>query len=371
MESASTSALQKRIDAIAYPPTMTYRLDGLVPGEVLAQRLERILELVPDFFKANRFLDVGCSKGYFMLRAAEGSSFVDAIDTDSRACRLCHDLAPPNVRVRQATLTELREPPYDRIFIGNTHHYLYRDRMGWDWTVSLARLSIGTVVIEGPTGMECQDMQTAIPAGLRHGFNRRAFMEAMHPQFVLHGEVPSPDYTPDRYIMHFERQDDLIWCTGEEFTEFLGKLYGIMGKWVLPTDHVAEVCVRHDRGRITRQVIKAASFVGYDRNPMRGEQLDVLGEPVPAADVVISTAILHHVEREDWPVVIDHLTRNTRRLVMVSGPLDNHPTYGDHKSHLNAQEIERLFSGRGWLLEHTREVGKNRPHAEVLMVFKK
>ena len=88
---------QQLIDALAYPPTHTYVLDGLKPTGVLAERFAVLNRLVPDFFTGNgSFLDVGCNKGFFSLYGSKFFNEVVGIDNTPEFIELCTKLKRPN-----------------------------------------------------------------------------------------------------------------------------------------------------------------------------------------------------------------------------------------------------------------------------------
>jgi len=205
--------LQSALDAQAYPPTHTYRIDTLEPTDVLHQRTVLMERLAPQFFATGRrLLDVGCNKGFFSLRAAHGFERVLGLDTDQHCVWLCQHIAAylgvENAEFRHSSFGHLlTDERFDRVLIGNAHHYVFREDGGaWRWVDKLARLATGLVLIEGPIGMECADMLAAIPPEMRAAFDRNAFFDAMARHFALLDFAPTVSYTPDRYLMLFERR---------------------------------------------------------------------------------------------------------------------------------------------------------------------
>ncbi len=208
----TTPDLQTLLDAQAYPPTHTYRIDTLEPTAVLAQRAGLIDRLAPEFFRSARsMLDVGCNKGFFSLRGARAFDRVLGIDTDAHCISLCRQIAAylslDNAEFQATGFGGLTTPStFDRVVIGNVHHYVFREAGGnWSWVDKLASLATDQVLIEGPLGMECRDMIAAIPEPMRAAFNRHDFLEAMGRHFTLKGLLRTVTYTPDRYLMLFER----------------------------------------------------------------------------------------------------------------------------------------------------------------------
>jgi len=56
-----------------YPPTLTEK-------HLLEQRLDKIEQIAPDFFKGKNFLDIGCNNAWFMKNYNKNFRFVMGID---------------------------------------------------------------------------------------------------------------------------------------------------------------------------------------------------------------------------------------------------------------------------------------------------
>ena len=202
---------QKLIDSLAYPPTHTYILDGLRPTGVLAQRLSVINRLAPDFFtKKERFLDVGCNKGFFSLYGAQFFDEVVGIDNTPEFIELCTKIKAPNTEFLPTNFRDFTPiKRFDRILLGNVHHYIYRTCQGsWDWLYKLAAISKGLVIIEGPIDMTCPDMLQVLTEDKREHFNYEEFIKIMNRFFTLRVKIPTVGYTTKRYVMVFERKPD-------------------------------------------------------------------------------------------------------------------------------------------------------------------
>lgn len=196
--------IQKLIDSHAYPPTHTYKISPLEPTGVLAERLAIINKLAPTFFgePSNRFLDVGCNKGFFCLKAMENSSQVIGLEPSQDLTELLSNFS----FYLQCSFDEYETPLlFDRILIGNVHHYLFIESRGWGWVKKLANLCEhrAQVIIEGPRSMSCPDMKDCIPKELQSEFTVDEFDAAMLPHFKYRHILPSPSYTPERYVMSF------------------------------------------------------------------------------------------------------------------------------------------------------------------------
>lgn len=208
------SDLQVRIDALDYPPTHTYVLDGIggpTPTGILAERWALLRHVGGSFWDCTRdsstFLDVGANKGFFSLMARAAGFEVTAIDPDPACAQLVGDLDLDSV---QATFREWAPPAQrlDRVFLGNAHHYCYRDA-GWAWALKLAAVvkPRGQVLIEGPLGNDCPDMAKTFDGlpGLLADFTRGAFFAALHPFFDVLACEPTVSYTPGRFVVRLVR----------------------------------------------------------------------------------------------------------------------------------------------------------------------
>lgn len=198
---------QKMIDALSYPPTHEYDLQGLKPRGTLKLRLSLLETIAPDFFKGTNFLDVGCNKGFFSLLASQYFDQVQSIDVDQKFTSLCNLIKQPNMNVSCTSFRDfVPQQESDKILIGNVHHYLFREAGGWEWIYKLAAISCGYVLIEGPIDMNCQDMIPVIPQHLQEQFTFEKFMEIMGKFFTLESKIAS--MSPDRYVMLFKRKPD-------------------------------------------------------------------------------------------------------------------------------------------------------------------
>ena len=197
MDETLITTAQTLIDAKEYPPTHSYDAKTLMPRYPLDQRWSLLRTHCKDMFVAYRFLDVGCSKGFFSLMAAGRSARVVSIDPDQEALDCWAGICPPNVAQHCIGFKDFHaHTRFDSIWIGNGHHYLYREDP--DYIEHLAELSSMSVVIEGPTGPECREMKTF--GAYQH---EKDFLEAMAPHFELINRIPSPSYTPGRAVWQF------------------------------------------------------------------------------------------------------------------------------------------------------------------------
>lgn len=205
MDEASSTVVrtvQSSVDAKAYPPTHTYDVASLTPTGVLAERVRVLLTLCPDFFRAERFLDVGASKGFFSLRAARESGHVLALDPDAEALAAWAPVCPGNVEQRVGTFSDLGGRGwYDMVWIGNGHHYLHREDP--EWTQRLKWLAADRVVVEGPVGKHAQGFADWAEGTVPEEAEFLAAAEAA--SFRLVATAKSPTYTPGRAVWYLRK----------------------------------------------------------------------------------------------------------------------------------------------------------------------
>ena len=117
--------------ADSYPHNHDYRVDegGMRPQWKLSRRWRRLEKCWPDNF--NSFLDIGCSKGFFVLQAAQRGAAALGIDIhegDLAACEAVRDhLGLEGARFEHKTLEELAAEggSFELVHLVNTYHYLY------------------------------------------------------------------------------------------------------------------------------------------------------------------------------------------------------------------------------------------------------
>ncbi len=192
------SNIQSEIDSIEYPPSHIYILDTLEPVGILKKRLE----LMPkEFFIGNSFLDIGCSKGFFTL--FNQCNYVESIDNDKRFTDIVSKISRGKV-INTSFKHYKPTQEFDRIMLGNVHHYIFQECGGWEWIDKLASISSDLVLIEGPTG---HDNMLIREMDISKDFNLDMFMLNMNTYFELISSVESPFATRHRHIMLFKRKD--------------------------------------------------------------------------------------------------------------------------------------------------------------------
>jgi len=206
MDEALATVVQESIDKQVYPPTHQYDVATLTPLGVLAQRLVLITDLCSTFFYAKRFLDVGASKGFFSLRAAQYCDNVLAIDPDVGVLKLWAGVCPDNVEQRCCTFGEL-DPgevgTFDMVWMGNGHHYAQLETRDYRWVEQLAWLASDRVVVEGALGPATSGFEDWAPGAVpeEHEWLAAAAAAGLH----LRASCSSPTYTPGRAIWYLRR----------------------------------------------------------------------------------------------------------------------------------------------------------------------
>ncbi|MCH7761742.1 hypothetical protein IIA15_10155, partial [candidate division TA06 bacterium] len=195
--------LQDEIDTIEYPPTHTYNLAGLEPTGSLLSRMRVIEREFPKFFEGGRLLDVGCNKGFFSLYHR---GLVVGIDPSKECIHLCRKLSASGKFCVSSFGKYDTDYIFNRVFIGNGHHYPFIEAGGWSFIEKLGNFVVegGFVLLEGPTGMESVDAQNCIPEELASEFTQEKLLEAFESLFILRKIVSSP--LADRYFLLFEKR---------------------------------------------------------------------------------------------------------------------------------------------------------------------
>ncbi len=199
---------QEMIEAFKYPPNHHYDLATMTPRGELQARLRAFDKVTPGLLtEGRRFLDVGCNKGFFTLRAAEHFEQVVGID-DKKYQDLWKELSRPNVEW-VSELFQMYVPHkerFDKIFFGNVHYKLWMPSNSWDWVAKLATLSSGEVFIEGPVD-NTEPLLAKLSIFDHPEFNFEGFMWHMGEHFTLTVKAPHP-VIKGRWLMSFQRKLD-------------------------------------------------------------------------------------------------------------------------------------------------------------------
>ncbi len=160
----------------------------------------------------------------------------------------------------------------------------------------------------------------------------------------------------------------------EVYGEYLERIYTRMAKHTYSDDVVMEICTRHDRGVLSPKIIPHSRFYLIDKDPERpGMSLNAITDALPSCDVLISTAILHHTAPCDIPALFRNLGKNTRRIMIFTGPdvAFTPELYGDHLYHLDKKKLIHLGRVCGWICTVADSVGFSEPFAELFLAFVK
>jgi len=170
------------------------------------------------------------------------------------------------------------------------------------------------------------------------------------------------------------KMDDLQKASMERYADYLRLVYGKMKEYIEPGDTVMEICTRHDRGIIGKEVLPHSQYIMIDKNPKRpGLTLDAINDELPECDVLISTAILHHTAPEDLLELFQNLRLHTRKYIMLSGPDVRvlPELFGDHLYHIDVYGMADIAMLSGWRCIKYYPCGLSKPLCEVMMVFER
>jgi len=242
--------LQETIDSLNYPSTHEYNIEKLEPKGDLKLRLEQIETISPNFFHGENFLDIGCNKGFFSLTASQYCEFVEGIDYDKNYTDLCNSLKQSNMKISNTAFRDyVPDEEFDRIIIGNAHHYLFRECEGWEWIYKLAAISTGQVIIEGPIDMKCKDLveHRVFSEDLEKKFTYSNFIDIMSKFFTL--EVKIDSILPQRYVMLFKRKHD-------GFNDKIQVTDLSMKKDIKNNDYTVVFVTEHKGGKVLAKIMK-------------------------------------------------------------------------------------------------------------------
>lgn len=361
--------LQQQINNLYYPPTHEYTLNGLIPHGDLFKRIRIINDNFPDFFSNGKLLDIGCNKGFFSLYH---NGAVIGIDPNEDCIKLCKNLFKEREDVefiKTSFLNFKTEEKFDKIILLNGPHYPFIESNGWDFINKLGKLSEGSLLIEGFLNMNERDAIRCIPSHLTHLFNKENMLKAFKKYFRLIKIIPSP--LIHRFFLLFEKLDYLYFATMEEYADYLRIIYNEAKEFSFGT--VVEVCVRHDRGFIGKEILPHDDYIMIDKNPKRpGLNIDVLKEDIPKCDILISTAILHHIPESQHHLLFKNFTKNVGKYLIFSGPNKKRlDLFGDHLYHINEDRLISIATKYNWKLKKCKEIGLSKPFSELFMVFEK
>jgi len=187
----------------SYPPTHTFEIHSLNPTKWLSDRYGIITRNFPHFFVGDRLLDVACNKGWFSLYHAEVFKKIDAFDIDgpmlevARALNKWDHITFINASFRNFTTNH----QYDRIFLANGPHHMFREINGHEWIAKLAAMSNygGYVLMEGSPNNKIRDLE-------EYPDSYNEIIPQMNRWFTLEQKVPTTSYTPGRFFFLWKRK---------------------------------------------------------------------------------------------------------------------------------------------------------------------
>lgn len=196
---------QPQINSLFHSSTYQYKIDKLKAIGDLKKRQDIFNQIAPNFFQGWNFLNIGCNTGYFPLVAAQFFEKVQIIDEDEKFIKLCKTLKQSNMEVFHDSFRDFMPLiEFDKIFIDNVHHHIFKQCRGWEWICKLAAISNGEVLIEGPVDTDYKDIKTLFSKELQSKFTFEDFMQAMDPFFSLEKKIKS--INPDCWVMLFKRK---------------------------------------------------------------------------------------------------------------------------------------------------------------------
>jgi hypothetical protein len=189
----------------SYPPTHQYSLLTMKPKGSLKERLEIMESEFPWFFSGTRFLDVASNWGYFCFSNKKNFEEIVGIDINKNCTDYCkqHNRYG-HIHFHHTSFRDYSSPlGFDKIFVGNVAHHLFMDTHDWSWIAKLHALSDGQVLVEGAQTTDCKDIRELVSPELHGRFN--TFQMEMAKYFKLRKIVKTTSYTPDRYLMLYEK----------------------------------------------------------------------------------------------------------------------------------------------------------------------
>ena len=192
-------------DLLGYPTNHTYQIHN---GQIIAQgKVSRCWRAVSSLYplRIRSFLDVGCSKGYFLFRVAQRPEcehavgidlFPHFIDVSQRAAKA---LALKNVQIQNASIEDVAANPsayggpFDLVQVISTYHYIYwgskraTRSMGDHDSImtTLAKLCAHYLVFLNPLEIsDCPlEIQKLAERSPDHDYTREGFLSAAQKHF--------------------------------------------------------------------------------------------------------------------------------------------------------------------------------------------
>lgn len=189
----------------SYPPTHQYSSFTMKPKGPLKERVEIINSQFPYFFSGKRLLDVASNWGYFCFSNHCDFDEIVGIDINKNCTDYCNEHNKyAHIHFHHSSFRDYSSPiGFDKIFVGNVAHHLFMVTKDWSWIPKLHALSNGKVLVEGAQTTACKDIRELVPTELHGKFNE--FQNEMAKYFKLTKVVKTTSYTPDRYLMLYDK----------------------------------------------------------------------------------------------------------------------------------------------------------------------
>lgn len=190
-----------------YPRNANYKVwhRGFVPGSKLLQRWRRVRFLYPE--PLDSLLDIGCSRGFYVLEAARRPTcrLAVGIDADPGAIALASEVkdlcGQRKASFHLAGLEDLAADPlsfggpFQTVLLLNTYHYIFWGSAKKPEALPdhraifarLARLCRGRLIFSGPLDLKScpEPVRRRAGRGSGSGYNRDAFLEAAERFFKV------------------------------------------------------------------------------------------------------------------------------------------------------------------------------------------
>jgi len=129
--------LQNKIN-VDYPPTHTFNIERMEPTKVLKKRIDLLNEHFDSFFRGERFLDIGCNKGFLSFHTSKNFKEIVGVDNSKKDIDVCNEIKEikgiKNIDFISSSFRNFTsEKTFDRIFLGNVHHHIFREIEGHEW----------------------------------------------------------------------------------------------------------------------------------------------------------------------------------------------------------------------------------------------
>ena len=195
-------ALKERMEELSYPDNHGFDVETMKPVGVLAERIQRLRNNAPGMFEpAESFLDIGSNKGYISFLASEAFEKVVGYEPATEIYEFAEDLRQhngiENIRFINKGFRSITNKKFDVVYIGNVHHYLFRDdvrarRPYFSFLKKLKNVTKHLLVMDGAfEGTDFAIQGLAVDEGWKKRttdrYTLKAFKDKLAPEFTLIG----------------------------------------------------------------------------------------------------------------------------------------------------------------------------------------